>query len=407
MLAERTGFEAEKSIVYSAVDGLLNNPAALEFAKKHRLDPLLVVSQQEVEPSILGAIEDVYLAFEPRSSRIIEGRMAAFSSLREEEREDILGNQKIFLFKLIYRFRWESYKGNGGPDHAIAAFTNYLVKATGSFPANKTIDNQRDVSTSSPLAKRKFKHIVRPVEDSVVEKELEQSVLDAIKLVSEETSQINVQALMDHISGKSVKEMATEAQVSVPAMKKRLKVAKHTLIEILKRKDVLGLERSLLAKDVRYFHANRKELLETRREVLLARYDKFKDIVPEKALLAAKLFYGLDGLEPLYDYQKVSEVSGMSLNSVRVSVSQITRMMLKVTEVSSRVLEQKHKLDLYNFWLSHQDDISLNPIEAKVLNLYFGKKLFFAQIGRIVGFSEETARRNLNRALNRIRITNS
>lgn len=350
-------------------------------------------------------LEQIYLSFEPIAIRLMRSRVKKFVHLRSQDYEDIYQEQRQRLWEVVATsFSWELYEDNARK--AGAALVNYLQKCTGSFFADQIIARQRQVGMD---IRQMGEWSQDNPERCLLRKEKRRELATRLTKWGMIISQTEARTLAMKIEGGlSPGQIAKSEGVSEGAIKQRLSKAKRKLIGVLKDDGELqGVveELPILTKDSRWGANSREELLKKRRRFLLKEFDRWREWLPDKAAEALAIFYGLEGKKPVYDYQKTAEILGASLGSVRVSVPQALRIMMGKQPPSETTRKQKEDKGIYLSWKEKGagDSVGLSPRQILVLKMYFGEGLSLKKIAEVLAISEETTRREKERALNAIR----
>jgi len=396
--------EVENDMINPSLHALLSNPIVHSLPlKRQNADEWTEMTTGDQRDSLHHDLESIYLAFEPAALRLITRRIRQFNSLDRNQIEDIYGEQRYRLWFFVNKFRWEDFAENCDLTHCKAAFITYLNMATGSFFA-KDVINEHTNTYSGSRRLLKPTPITRPVEDYIIAKERNPALHAALANWKETTPAHEVKVVLLRSQGQTTAEIATSLGLPTPTVKGRIARGKQSLARILKERGI-DITDITLHQDTCYTHNNREQLLETRRNLLIKRYESWYDLVPPLALRALEAFYGLNGHPyPLYNYREVAEATGIPLQSVRVSVPRAFRIIAGIEPPSDEAIQRRDEQRLFEYWRAHRDLIALPHEQELVLRLYFEDGLPYHQIGKRQNVCKETARRRTKYALNLIKL---
>lgn len=357
---------------------------------------------------LVGHLGEVYRGFEPDALHLI-GRKIALFGLTPQEREDIVAEQKFFLWKAVANFYWEQYP-SGQSGRAVGAFFNYLYKSTGSFFANDLIEQRGQVEikegrTGFWVNRQSVER--RPPEDCLLLREEEKTVEVAFASWKGKTTPHQRDTFQKrYLEGMTISEIAVSEGVSERAIKGRLNRGKRKLREVLNELGELP-KSDFLTKAVSSEIGGLKGLYDQRREYFLEHYERWRVLLPPGARRVFERFYGLNGQEPVFDCRQIARELDTSWSNVRVSLSYCGRIIAGTQELSREVVIRYRERRLYESWMFGKGVIGLTPEEEEVLDLHFKKGLSFGRIGEMKGVGEETARRRKVRAIDKIRLAQS
>lgn len=397
--------------IFDAVAGLVKNEEALTLLPKLRTH--LNGGERKTVDSfrcedlfmrgdLLELLEDVHLAFAPVARGLIRRRIGSFYGLTGEDQEDIYSEQGKRLWEnIILRFRWEDYSGDAGA--AKGAFWAYLEKsAGGAFFAKNAIKGQKILKmpvVNGSWGNNPERVLIRTERREVLGKVLE--------TWAENSSPLSVRIIVSRfMDGFSIEETSEREGVTSSAIKHRTAKAKTEILKILKETNKeygwIGLS-DLIIKSSTRVTETREELLKLRRQMLLARYSEWKDLMPPKTRDVLVFFYGLDGQGPSYSYEETAEAFGLGLGGVGVYISQGLRIIMGKEQPSQRLVERKRNKGLYFNWRGQSEDSAqLTKKQKKVMFMYFELGLSLGEIGKRLSTSTTTIRREKERALNAI-----
>jgi DNA-directed RNA polymerase specialized sigma24 family protein len=395
---ERTSFTIIKTESYcdpSPVEQLLRNGGAM--------DELLRIQRGDhnyplpLSANLRELLTSVYDTFKPISDRLIEKRIRRFTRVDSDTENNIRAEQDYHLWKIVVlKFHWENYHN---ANHAAGAFIIFLKRSTGSFFAEDIIRDQK-TSRQSKI-RRAAKPLVRPVEEAVIRRENSNKIRNTWRMWQNTTLDIYVKAVEKrYLNRKSIEEQAKEENAKIGTIKMRLIRGKKKLFAHLEEAEILSADELLTGKLV-VGQNTRKELLEKRRMELKNKLSLWEISLATKPKLRKALvtFYGLNGHEPLYDYKKTAEITGIPFESVRVLVPEGVRLMLGNLSPSLEAQEHQERTQQFIYWTQHRKELQLSGSEEELLRLKFEEEKSNLEIANIMHVSEETVRRQTIRTL--------
>lgn len=309
-------------------------------------------------------------------------RQHPLSSRREVEVADALDDLDSTVWSLIFsRFNWGSFDHN--PEHASNALAKYLSQASHAVLSKTQKPAAFHSRTPSPA--------VRSLENDLVAREERQELAHVIKKWLSSLSPAVADTVRKHyMDGISTEQLAQETHLNTWAIRKRISDAREKLEEFL---TAYGYESQL------------KEMtrsvtdLAQRRSHLQRVFHNFEKYLSPQTSSALVIYFGLDGKEPNYSFEKTAEEMQTSSSNVRHLVALgwgiVSRQML----LTARTVLNKGKMDLYDAWKAHPERYSFSPDDKRLLSLYFEEHQTTTAIGKLLGVSENAVQRRINRLL--------